>query len=64
VITQITNFSSFNYTVKKSITLSGTTTIPNGQNISLRAQDFIEFKDGFVLPNSSMDIVFNTNECD
>ena len=47
VVTQIPNFNTYNYAVKKSISLSNTTTIPAGSNITLRANDFIELKPGF-----------------
>jgi len=44
------NFNSYNYTVKKSITMSGATTIPKNKSIFLRATDFIELKSGFEVP--------------
>ena len=47
VVNDITNFNTYNYAVKKSITLSNATTIPAGSNITLRANDFIELKPGF-----------------
>jgi len=47
VVTQIPNFNTYNYAVKKSISLSGTTTIPVNSNICLRATDFIELLPGF-----------------
>ena len=47
VVNEISNFNTYHYTVKKSITLSNATTIPAGSNISLRANDFIELKPGF-----------------
>ena len=50
VVTQIPNFNTYNYAVKKSISLSNTTTIPAGSNITLRATDFIELKAGFEVP--------------
>jgi beta-glucanase (GH16 family) len=50
VVNEISNFNTYNYAVKKSITLSGATTIPAGSNISLRATDFIELKAGFEVP--------------
>jgi len=39
-----------NYAVKKSISLSSTTTIPQNNKICLRATDFIELKNGFEVP--------------
>jgi beta-glucanase (GH16 family) len=50
VVNEISNFNTYNYAVKKSITLSGATTIPAGSNITLRANDFIELKAGFEVP--------------
>jgi len=50
VINEIANFNTYNYAVKKSITMSNATTIPAGSNISLRATDFIELKPGFEVP--------------
>jgi hypothetical protein len=46
-VNEISNFNTYNYAVKKSITMSNATTIPSGSNISLRATDFIELKPGF-----------------
>jgi len=50
VVNEIPNFNTYNYAVKKSITMSNATTIPSGQNIHLRATDFIELKAGFEVP--------------
>ena len=50
VVTKIPNFNTYNYAVKKSISLSGATIIPKSSNISLRATDFIELKPGFETP--------------
>lgn len=50
VINEIANFNTFYYAVKKSITLSGATTIPSNSKISLKATDFIELKNGFEVP--------------
>ena len=47
VVTQIPNFNTYDYAVKKSISLNGTTTIPSNSNITLRATDFIELQPGF-----------------
>ncbi len=46
-ITQISNFNSYNYSVKRSISLSGTTTIPTNDRITLRAKEYIELEPGF-----------------
>ena len=47
VVTQISNFNTYDYAVKKSISLNGTTTIPANANITLRATDYIELQPGF-----------------
>jgi len=47
VVNEISNFSNYNYAVKKSISLSNATAIPANSNITLRATDFIELKAGF-----------------
>ncbi len=49
-ITQIPNFTTFNYALKKSFKLSNTTTIPANQSIPLYATDFFEFNNGFSVP--------------
>lgn len=63
-INQISNFNTFNYTIKKSYTLSNTTIFPTNKNISLRGSDFIELKNGFELSEINKDILLNTNTCD
>jgi len=50
VINEISNFNNYDYAVKKSITMSGATTIPTNSKITLRANDFIELKPGFYAP--------------
>jgi beta-glucanase (GH16 family) len=50
VVNEISNFNTFNYAVKKSITLSGVTKIPPNSKISLKATNFIELKNGFEVP--------------
>ena len=49
-VNEILDFDNFNYAVKQSITLSGTSSIPKGKRIALRATDFIELKAGFEVP--------------
>ena len=63
VVTQIPNFNTYNYAVKKSISLSSTTTIPQNSHISLRATDFIELKDGFVVPLGA-ELYLDTSPCE
>ena len=62
VINEIPNFDRYCYTVKKSISLSGATTIPQGSNISLRATDFIELKSGFEVPLGA-ELYLDINPC-
>jgi hypothetical protein len=47
IVNEIPDFNTYHYAVKKSITLSGTTTIPANSDISLRATDSIDLKPGF-----------------
>ena len=63
VVNEISNFNTYNYAVKKSITLSGATTIPAGSNISLRATNFIELKNGFEVPLGA-ELYLDINPCD
>jgi hypothetical protein len=62
-VTEISNFASFPYALKKWIKLSGSTTIPTSSEISLRATDYIELYSGFEVPNGA-DFSLNTNPCD
>lgn len=50
VIFDIADFNTFDFSVKKSITLSGNTIIPTSSYISLRATDYIELQPGFEVP--------------
>ena len=51
------DFTTFNYAVKKSITI-GNSTIPQNSNVTLRATDFIQLNGGFTLPlGSELNIV-------
>jgi hypothetical protein len=52
-IAQIPNFNTYNYAVKKYISLSNTTTIPPNSNITLRAAEYIELTHGFEVPLGS-----------
>ena len=63
VVNEISNFNTYNYAVKKSITLSGATTIPKNSNIFLRATDFIELKPGFEVPLNA-ELYLDINPCD
>jgi len=61
-VTEISNFTTFPYAVKKWIKLSGATTVPTSSTISLRANDFIELYSGFEVPNGT-DFSLNINGC-
>lgn len=50
VVNEILDFSNYNYLVKKSISLSSATTLPNNDNIVLYASDFIKLDNGFSVP--------------
>lgn len=50
VVNEIQDFDSFYFAVKKSITLSGNTTIPPSSNLSLRATDYVLLTNGFEVP--------------
>lgn len=51
------------YGIKKSITLSGASSLSSGQNVFLKATDFIELKDGFVVPNNAQ-LYLHTTTCE
>ncbi|NLJ81890.1 MAG: family 16 glycosylhydrolase [Bacteroidales bacterium] len=50
VVNEIPNFNTYDYAVKKSITMSNATTIPANSNITLRTTDGIVLKPGFYAP--------------
>lgn len=50
VVNNISNFSTFNYAVKKSIALGSSTTVPSNSAITLRATDYLEMNAGFKIP--------------
>ena len=50
VVWDIPNFSTYDYKVKKSITLSDETLIPVEGEVSLRATQYIELRPGFEVP--------------
>lgn len=50
IVNEITDWSSYNYLVKKSISLSNSTQLPVDEETSLYASDFIELKNGFTVP--------------
>ena len=67
VVNEIYDFNTYNYAVKKSITLSGATnfgtiTSEKRRSISLRASDFIALQPGFEVP-LGVDIYMDVNPC-
>jgi beta-glucanase (GH16 family) len=62
-VTEITSFNAYTYGVKKSITMSGATTIPTGSNITLRATDYIELQPGFTV-DKGRELYMDVNPCD
>ena len=54
VVTDVQNIGSLTGTVKKSITLTGATTIPTNTSVELYATDYIEFGNGFNVPTGSI----------
>jgi beta-glucanase (GH16 family) len=54
IVNDIPSFTHYNYAVKKYITLSSLTTIPPNRNICLRANDFIELRPGFYVPEGTV----------
>jgi len=63
VVNEISNYNTFNYAVKKSISLSGASSLSSGQNVSLRASDFIELKAGFEVPVGA-ELYLDINPCE
>ena len=61
-INEILNFNEYCYVVKEYIRLSSATTIPAGENISLRASDFIELHSGFEVP-LGRELYLDVNPC-
>jgi len=68
-VTEITNYDNpqlpnyYDYKVKKSISLSGVSSLTSGQNVSLRATDYIELTDGFYVP-SDAELYLDNNPCE
>jgi len=69
VVTEILNYDNpqapnyYNYAVKKLISLSGVSSLTSGQNVSLRATDYIELKNGFEVPLGA-EFYVDINPCD
>ena len=49
-VVEILDFSLYNYKIKKTISLSGQTTIPSNSSIAVYAKDYIMLNDGFYVP--------------
>jgi beta-glucanase (GH16 family) len=63
VVNEISNYNTFNYAVKKSISLSGASSLSSGQNVSLRATNFIELNAGFEVPTGA-ELYLDINPCE
>jgi hypothetical protein len=63
VVNEIANYNTFNYAVKKSISLSGIYSLSSWQNVALRATYFIELKDGFYVP-ADAELYLDNNPCE
>lgn len=55
------NFSTFDYKVKKSFTLSNTS-VPSGSKVTLRANEFVELSNNFTVPLGS-EFVISATPC-
>lgn len=60
---EISDFSTYNYKVKKSITLSGATTLPSNGNIVLYATDYVRLNAGFSVPLGTEFTIDTCDEC-
>ena len=63
VVNEILNYNTFNYAVKKSISLSSISSLSSGANVSLRATDYIELKAGFEVPLGA-ELYLDVNPCE
>ena len=63
VVIDIPNYNTFNYGIKQSISLSSVSSLVSGQNITLRASDFIELKNGFEVPLGA-ELYLDINTCE
>jgi hypothetical protein len=62
-VVEIPNYNTYYYAVKKSITLSGLSSLKSGEDVSLRASSFIELKDGFEVPLGA-ELYLDINPCE
>ena len=63
VINEISDFNTYNYTIKKSISLSGLTSLQAHSSVSLYASDFISLGCGFQVPLGTTFLAETTKEC-
>ncbi len=63
IVNEILNYNTFNYAVKKSISLSSQSSLYSGENVSLRATDFIELNAGFEVPIGA-ELYLDINPCE
>lgn len=61
VVNDIGNFNTYEYAVKKSISLGGATTIPTNSKITLRATDFLQLNAGFEIPLGSEFVLYQSD---
>ena len=65
VVNEIPDYDEdiFNYAVKKSISLSSVSSLFSGENVSLRATDYIELESGFEVPYGA-ELYLDINPCE
>jgi len=62
-VVEIPDYNTFKYGVKKSISLSGVSSLSTGEDVSLRATDFIELTNGFEVPLGA-ELYLDVNPCE
>jgi hypothetical protein len=62
-INNLTNLANYDNKVKKSITINAITIPASGNNICLRANDFIELKPGFEV-QKGRDVYLDVSPCE
>jgi len=63
IVNEIHNYDEFYYAVKKSISLSSVSSLFSGENVSLRATDYIELESGFEVPYGA-ELYLDINPCE